>query len=130
MIHRRWWHKNIIDKSNISIPICNTYLYSTKIPGLVDTHLAILDPKPHLYTFFTFKNPSGSFVAGIAKLGSACYGHLTELYGDNVGSYYRQESTRTSLNMYSSGFSDMDTAGVQLLIVIYSNSISLCEIRI
>ena len=87
------------------------------IPGLVDTHLAILDPKPHLYTFFTFKNPSGSFVAGIAKLGTTCYGHLAELYGDNVGSYYHQESIRTSINMYANGFSDMDVAGVSLLLL-------------
>ena len=85
------------------------------IPGLVDTHLAILDPKPHLYTFFTFKSPSGGFVAGIAKLGTVCYGHLTELYGNNVASYYRQESTRTSINMYANGKDDLDVAGVKLL---------------
>ena len=103
--------------------ICNTFLYSTKIPGLVDTHLAILDPKPHLYTFFTFKSPLGSFVAGMAKLGTTCYGHLAELYGDNLNSFYHQESIRTSINMYTNFFSDLDVARVSLLIVIYSISI-------
>ena len=99
---------------------------------MVDTHLAILDPKPHLYTFFTFKTPEGgeSFVAGIAWRGTTCYGHLAELYGNNVDSYYHQESIRTSINMYANGFSDMDVAEVSLLIVIYSISISFYEIRI
>ena len=81
---------------------------------MVDTHLAILDPKPHLYTFFTHKSPASgqSFTAGVAKLGTTCYGHLAELYGDNVNSYYHQESIRTSINMYASGFSDLDVAEV------------------
>ena len=89
--------------------------YSTIIPGLVDTHLAILDPKPHLYTFFTFDTPAAgeSFVAGVAKMGTTCYGHLVELYGNNVNSFYHQESIRTSINMYPSpGFTDLDVAGV------------------
>ena len=98
------------------------------IPGLVDTHLAILHPKPHLYTFFTFKSPSGGFVAGIANIGTACYGHLAELYGNNVNSFYHQDSIRTSINVYANGFGDMDTAEVSLLIVIYSISISSYEI--
>ena len=98
------------------------------IPGLVDTHLAILHPKPHLYTFFTFKSPSGGFVAGIANIGTACYGNLAELYGDNVNSFYHQDSIRTSINVYANGFGDMDTAEVSLLIVIYSIIISSYEI--
>ena len=87
------------------------------IPGLVDTHLAILDPKPHLYTFFTFKNltTAENFVAGIAKLGTVCYGHLSELYGDNVNSFYHKDSIRTSINMYASFFSDLDVAQVLTL---------------
>ena len=81
---------------------------------MVDTHLAILDPKPHLYTFFTFKNPPAgeSFTAGVAKLGTTCYGHLAELYGDKINDYYHQDSIRTSVNMYPSGFTDLDVAGV------------------
>ena len=81
---------------------------------MVDTHLAILDPKPHLYTFFTFKTPEGgeSFVAGIAWRGTTCYGHLAELYGDKVTDDFHQESLRTSINMYPSGFTDLDVAGV------------------
>ena len=82
---------------------------------MVDTHLSILDPKPHVYTFFTFKTPAAgqSFTAGIAWRGTACYGHLTELYGDNLASYYHQESLRTSVSMYPGGnFGDLDVAGV------------------
>ena len=82
---------------------------------MVDTHLAILDPKPHLYTFFTFKTPAAgeSFTAGIAKLGTTCYGYLAELYGDNINDYYHQDSIRTSVNMYPGGnFGDLDVAGV------------------
>ena len=81
---------------------------------MVDTHLAILDPKPHLYTFFTFKSPAAgeSFTAGVAKLGTTCYGYLAELYGDKVGSNVYQESVRTSINMYASGFQDLDVAEV------------------
>ena len=82
---------------------------------MVDTHLAILDPNPHLYTFFTFDTPAAgeSFVAGVAKTGTTCYGHLAELYGNNVHNDYHQESLRTSINMYPSpGFTDLDVAGV------------------
>ena len=81
---------------------------------MVDTHLAILDPKPHLYTFFTFDTPAAgeSFVAGVAKMGTTCYGHLVELYGNNVNSFYHQESIRTSINMYPGGNGDLDVAGV------------------
>ena len=82
---------------------------------MVDTHLAVLDPKPHLYTFFTFKNPPAgeSFTAGIAKLGTTCYGHLAELYGEKINDYYHQDSIRTSVNMYPGGnFGDLDVAGV------------------
>ena len=82
---------------------------------MVDTHLAILDPKPHLYTFFTFKTPEGgeSFVAGIAWRGTTCYGHLAELYGNNVHNDFHQESLRSSINMYPGGnFNDLDVAGV------------------
>ena len=82
---------------------------------MVDTHLAILDPKPHLYTFFTFKTPAAgeSFTAGVAKLGTICYGHLVELYGDKVDDDFHPESLRTSINMYPSpGFTDLDVAGV------------------
>ena len=88
--------------------------YSTIIPGLVDTHLAILDPKPHLYTFFTFKTPgAGSFTAGIAWRGTTCFGHLYELYGDSVGGNIKEESLRSSINMYPGGnFNDLDVAGV------------------
>ena len=104
--------------------------HRTIIPGLVDTHLAVLDPKPHLYTFFTFKTPEGggSFTAGIAWRGTACYGHLTELYGDNVASYYHQESLRTSVSMYPGGnFGDLDVAGVTgyLLYSIISSTLNL-----
>ena len=93
----------------------NLYCFHrTIIPGLVDTHLSILDPKPHVYTFFTFKTPegAGSFTAGIAWRGTTCYGHLAELYGNNVDSYYHQESIRTSINMYPGGNGDLDVAGV------------------
>ena len=56
---------------------------------------------------------AGSFTAGIAWRGTACYGHLTEQYGDNVASYYHQESLRTSVSMYPGGnFGDLDVAGV------------------
>ena len=92
----------------------SVFFYSTVIPGLVDTHLAILDPKPHLYTFFTFKTPAAgeSFTAGIAYLGTTCYGHLAELYGDKINSYFHQDSIRTSINMYANGFQDLDVAEV------------------
>ena len=89
---------------------------------MVDTHLAILDPKPHLYTFFTFKSPASgqSFTAGIAYVGTTCLGYLTELYGDKIDSFYHQESIRTSINMYASGFSDLDIAEVSLLLTIFN----------
>ena len=99
-------------------------LYSTKIPDLVDTHLAILKPKPHLYTFFTYKSPAAgqTFTSGRANVGTACYGYLAELYGDKIDSYYHQESIRTSISMYASGSSDLDVAEVSLLFISICNS--------
>ena len=97
-------------------------LYRSKIPDLVDTHLAILKPKPHLYTFFTHKSPASgqSFTAGIAKLGTTCYGHLAELYGNNIDSYYHKEYLRTSINMYASWSGDLDVAQVSLLFTMFN----------
>ena len=96
-------------------------LYSTKIPDLVDTHLAILKPKPHLYTFFTYKNQSygQSFTAGNAHRGTACFGHLAELYGNKIDSYYHKESLRTSINMYASVSEDLDFAQVGIFVIYY-----------
>ena len=89
---------------------------------MVDTHLAILKPKPHLYTFFTYKSqaPGQKFAAGKARRGTTCYGYLAELYGNDIDSYYRNESLRTSINMYASVSEDLDFAQVSLLFTIFN----------
>ena len=100
------------------------FFSTKKITDLVDNILAKLEPKPHLYTFFTFKSPASgqSFTAGMAYVGTTCLGYLAELYGDKIHSHYHQESLRTSINMYASGFSDLDVAEVNTYINIFSNN--------
>ena len=86
---------------------------------MVDKHLAILEPKPHLYTFFTFKNTEGTFTAGIGHTGTVCDGYIAELYGDKV-KHYAKESRRTSIIMYHLAnekdiTNDLNVAAVTLL---------------
>ena len=82
---------------------------------MVDNNLAKLDPKPHLYTFFTFKDKKeGEFTVGKARKGTVCDGYLAKLYGeyiDEIKEY--KESRRTSIIMYHSN--DLDAAEVTLL---------------
>ena len=73
-----------------------------------------MDPKPQLYTLFTYKvvPPGQSFIAGIAYVGSTCYGNLKEIFGDSLPDFVRQESRRTSINLYADVLNDMEVAEV------------------
>ena len=87
---------------------------STEVQDLVNNNLAILDPKPHLYTLFTHQVVSGGFIAGVAWIGTTCYGRLKELFGENLSSTIRDESQRSSINVYANTLNDMEVAEVYL----------------
>ena len=86
----------------------------TLIEDLINNNLVDLDPKPNLYTLFTYWSPSPgqSYTAGVAWRGSACNGKLKELYGDNLSDWYKEESRRSSINIYANGAGDLDVAEV------------------
>ena len=90
---------------------------------MIDNNLAILDPKPHLYTLFTYKNvpPGESFIAGVAWVGTTCYGKLVELHGDNLSNIFlkKQESQRSSINLYANVLNDLEVAEVYFFHVYY-----------
>ena len=91
-----------------------SYFIRTIIEDLINNNLAGLDPKPNLYTLFTYwaPPPGQSYTAGVAWMGSVCNGKLKELYGDNLDDWAKQESKRSSINIYANFASDLDVAEV------------------